>query len=369
MNDNLNQNNSFNQNNGMPNGVPPVNNGFNPNPGFTEPVMRNEPAPMNVDPTVAEFQNYTQSAPTPVSAPVEPNPVSGPMPVQEPAQGPVGPMPGPMGPMQTYQQGPIPEALQGPMGPMPTSSEPQMMEEPKNNKKLFLIIGVVVGAIIIGLLAYFIAKGINKAKAQRVLEEYQAQLKKEQEENEKISKNHTEKDYVLKNGNILIEIKNNNNVTTDGKVKVEFYDENETLVNTEEGYIFGMAPNATVYEEVYITSTKRDYHHYKITVKLEKALDGKTYNDKLAITSNKTEENIMLQITNQSSDIVERLDLGVLYFDEAGNIIGYSSITLSKLAAGETTSEKAFLPRGEDYKKADFAKYEVVVNEAYTSAL
>ena len=137
MNDNMNNNyNGMNPNPNqgtMPNNVPPVNNGFNPNPGYVQPQ---QPAPVPVvDPTISEFANTPNVAPTP-----------GPMP---------GPTPGPMpnNGMNQYNN----FYNQGQNMQMPTNNVPE--KSPKKNTIKFIIIGLVALLVVVVIIVAVTSKG------------------------------------------------------------------------------------------------------------------------------------------------------------------------------------------------------------------
>ena len=244
---------------------------------------------------------------------------------------------------------------------------PYQNPEPKKSKTTLIIIIVLI-AIVVSCGTYFTIRLVEKKKAEAALREYEASLKKEEEEKEKINKNFTVEDYVLANGNVLLVVKNNNDVTVDGKIKVEFYNEQEQLVNSEDGYFFFLRGNKTVYTDIFLSeSEKSNYSKYKVTVKLDKSLESTQYHDKITINSSKTNDNILIQVTNNSDDTIKNIDVGVLFYDQDKKIIGFGEALLTDVKSKETTSGKVYLPHDKNYDDLAFDSYEVVVNAAYSS--
>lgn len=111
--------------------------------------------------------------------------------------------------------------------------------------------------------------------------DYDDYLKNEEKENEKINKNFTVNGYKTFDG-ILVELINENNVVVDTEFKIEFYGENVNIVNVEEGNMFDVAAKGKGYEEISVDNDLK-YETYKVTAKLEKSFEEKTYNDKIEI--------------------------------------------------------------------------------------
>ena len=229
----------------------------------------------------------------------------------------------------------------------------------KNNKKLFIIIAVVI-LIVIAIIVYLTL--FNKEKN----DEYLDYLKNEEKINEEINKNYSLKEYKVNTG-LVIELNNDNNVVIDADIKIEFFNENGEVVNVEDDYIFNIPAKSKIYEKIYLNNNI-NFSTYKVTSKLRKSYNQKTYNDKIEIVSKSEQDDyIIMQIKNNSNINLQYVEIGVLFLDKNNTIIDYSINTISDFDAGETISDKVLIPYDSNIRdEINYDKIDILVIHAYS---
>jgi len=261
--------------------------------------------------------------------------------------------------------------LMGGQGDHPTNSfysstQTNTINEPnkKNNKNLIIIIACVVFAVIVGLVLFFVFKD-KKTSDDSSLDNYLKDKEEQKiindEELAEINKNYTITETILPNGKMLLEFENKNSVAVNASIKVEFYDENENVVEVKDGYLFYVEAKKKSYELIYVDLNNLKYSKYKITAKLTKDEFTEFYNDNITIESNKTIDNIIFQVTNSASVKLDSEYFGILYYDENNQIVGYDEKSFSSLNVSEKTSGKFDLPYDANYHNISFNRYEIVV--------
>ena len=241
--------------------------------------------------------------------------------------------------------------------------------KPKDKNKLIMIIG---GVVIVVLIIVLVIVLVGKKKSPKSLEDYEKELQKieekEKKKEEELSKHYEVKTHNLANGEILIEFENKNSDTVDVTFKVDFYDANNNLINSENAYIFSVKGNYKAYTDVFLLSNERNFSTFKVDAKLSKSTITENFTDKVEIVNvNKTSNNIMVQVKNNANKKLKIIDLAMLYYDAAGNVIGYSGSNINDLDENQTTSVKFTLPYDAKYNHVDFSKHELHVNSAYYS--
>lgn len=271
-----------------------------------------------------------------------------------------------------------PEKPKGPVEPMNYNSidsnsnnysSNNYEEKPKDKNKLIMIIGgVVILVLVIVLVVVLVGKKDSTKTVEDIEKEMQKIEEQEKKEEEELSKHYEVKTYNLADGNVLIEFENKNNVPVNAKFKVDFYDANEKLIDTKEAYLFMIKPNYKAYNDVYLISDNRNFSTFKINTTLSKSTFAEDYTDKVEVVSvNKTSSNIMAEIKSNAVKKLSSVDLVMLYYDAAGNIIGFSSYGIDDLEPGQTTAAKFGLPYDNKYDYVDYSKYELHVNSAFYS--
>ena len=245
---------------------------------------------------------------------------------------------------------------------MNTNNFGQPTAEPKKNNKVLLIIIVVIVAALVGFAAYFIPKLSSDKKIDDLIDEIEKDIEKESQE---LSKHYEAKDYVLADGDILVEVENKNNVPVYANVKLVFYDENGGLIDTKETFISGIYASKKAYGVVHLSSDGPKYSKYDITVKLSELAYINLYEDKISVTPTMSED-LLLTIQSNANDTIEEIDIGVIYYDSDDKIIGYSPVYVDALPPNGSTVEKSYIPDDSNYDDINYSRYEVVVNSAYT---
>ena len=243
-----------------------------------------------------------------------------------------------------------------------------------NNKKPLIIVGIAVAVVVIAVVFILVLGKKDEDKTVNSYDDYlkqqekeeKEQKEKEQKEEAELNKNQTIKDYVLNDGSILIEFNNNNNIVVDGEFKVDFYDENGTLIDTKDTVVRGVRAKTKNYALLNIYSDKKEYDKYKINTKVKKSYISKIYNDKIEIISqNKVDGSLVGQIKNNHTEKIDHIELLGIYYDSNNKIIAVSEESLFDVDAGETTSFKMYIPTGDDYKTINYNKVEIIVRIAY----
>ncbi len=234
------------------------------------------------------------------------------------------------------------------------SNKTSVSQTIKNNKTTIIMIGAVVGVVILLIIIRAIfGKTTNNNYS---INNYK---KEEQEINNKFQ----EKDYVLATNDLLIEIKNNASIPANATIKVEFYDENKSLIDVKDTAIIGINIHSTSYAKVSLRNIK--YDSYKVTSKLSPAANKNFYNDDIKITSTtKTDNDIIIQYKNTNDNNLDSLQIGVLFYDDNHKIIAYNDYFETSISAQATSSTKVYIPFDENFKKIQYSKVEVIVLNA-----
>ena len=237
-----------------------------------------------------------------------------------------------------------------------------------NNKNMiYVLVGVAIIVIISVVLALVFDKnkGSNKS-IEDIEKDMQKQLEKNKKEEEELNKNYEIKETTLLNGYILIEFTNKNKKYVNASFKVDFYDSSNNVVDTKDAYAVSVAPNSKTYTCVYVFGDTSKYASHKINTSLTKSSSDYTYTDKIQILStNVVGDTITVQIKNNASKKIKYIHLASLFYDEAGNIIGYSSDTADSTDPGQTSTLKIYVPYDKNYNVVKYSKYDVFVDSAF----
>ena len=75
------------------------------------------------------------------------------------------------------------------------------------------------------------------------------------------------KDYLLHDGNILVEVHNENGYNTSARIYVEFFDSNKETIAIRDGYINYIGSHKKAYEEIAVEKGLQDlYETYEVKV-------------------------------------------------------------------------------------------------------
>ena len=170
----------------------------------------------------------------------------------------------------------------------------------------------------------------------------------------------------LFNGNILIEINNKNKINVDADVAIDFFDSAGDSLNSDEVSIKNIPAKSIYYESVPVKNELRDLKH-EVTAKLKENKYKAYYLDKIEII-NKTEEeeNLLVEIKNDSYDTIDVVEVYSIFYDSDDNIIGFESSKVNKIAADKNETIKISYPKDKEYNFISFSRYDVGINTAYS---
>ena len=238
-----------------------------------------------------------------------------------------------------------------------------------NNKKsnlpiILLIVGIVVVAIIIIVAIIFILKE-NLSSSNYNHYDYERIMEIETSLNENFEVKH----YPLENGSILIELDNKNDYGVVADYKIKLLDENNNIIDIQKETEYAIAPKAKGYKEVYIEN--KEAKNFEVEAELSLNQISKSYNDDIKIISTKdTAREVTIEYQNNSKKKLDYIEIGIIFYDDNNQIVGYSSGIEAKVKSGKVKKMDAFIPFNNDYtEKLKYTKYETVIVEAiqYTS--
>ena len=348
----------------------PVQPGFNPNMGYSEPIQDNFGPNVGYNEPVQDNFNQNVGFGEPMQQSFDQNTGFG-----EPVQSDLTTNVGYSEPIQqNFGQNVDPDGFGS--ATLPSMNNSQMVynqempsyqpneevpSEKKNNKTVTIIIAIIVG-LVVACVSYYVVSGLlNNSKNPE--KEYQKILIEREKEKEKLTKNVTIKDSKLKDGNILVEITNNNSKTVFYNGIAEFYDADNKLINTEDIYAI-VGANDKYYGLVFIESGNENYTSYKISNK--SASETVQIEDKKNVTyeTNKTDDLITILYKNNSSNKLDAIYGIMLFYDENNVLVAASVADEYDIEANSTASAKVFLPVDEKLTKVPFDRFELIINSA-----
>ena len=194
---------------------------------------------------------------------------------------------------------------------------------------------------------------------------YSSLKKKTDEENKNLSKGISYTDLRLKNDDILLTLKNSNSKQVNLSIEVEFYDEDNTLIDTQKEYINGFDSNTEVMSLIYMGYSIDEYDHYKIYVDAV-ASEDKSYRKDVEITSNDNGSQIVTQVMNNSEEEISNISVVVLFYKD-GEIIFAREDSEYDIKPGRSANLKTGYPYDKNsYKNVEFDEFKVVLKEAYS---
>lgn len=168
---------------------------------------------------------------------------------------------------------------------------------------------------------------------------------------------------VGKDGRLVVIAKNNNKVAVEMEIEVEFYDANGKIVGSDTEYYFAVDPNREVAGQMYDTPEKFD--NYKIYVDAKKTYNITTYFDKVEVDHNNNGEEIIVQVKNNSKDVIEGIMVSVVYY-QGDKIVGYEYDMDMDVKSGRSANLKVPYPYDKDYNDIQFDNYKVFVVDAHS---
>ena len=233
----------------------------------------------------------------------------------------------------------------------------------KNLKLIIVVIGVT---ILVEVLILTLISNINDYKYMRSRENMSEADKYYYDNQDKVNlemgKYVESKDYLLSDGNILVEVINKNDFPGTGKIYVEFFDEKNESITMQDDYFDYIGPSKKTYVEVHVNDElKKVYKTYKIKVVLSYNASNNIYHDenKVKFISLDKKKGI-LTFKNDTGKKLELVHWGFLYYDEQNNLVDYSSEYNWDVRKGKKVKEKTYL------KSTSYSKIKPVLIEAYS---
>lgn len=142
-----------------------------------------------------------------------------------------------------------------------------------------------------------------------------------------------EKEIPLSNQKISYELKdtgkgivaimtNNNTKPVRIDAKMVFFKAGK-MVGTSSDNCSYLAPNQTTVAHFYSYDVKREYDDYKLNVSVAEPFREGT--NKIKIVSDKTDNNVTAEVTNNSGRQLDFIHLAIIYYDQDENAIGFEN--------------------------------------------
>lgn len=165
------------------------------------------------------------------------------------------------------------------------------------------------------------------------------------------------------NERLIVFIENKNDFPVRMNVEVEFYDTEGKLVKSGKENFNGVRANGEIAFELY--DTPEEFSDYKIFVDAEKEDLYFTFDKELEMTDNNTEEEVAVQVKNNSDNKIDWITVSVVYYKE-GKAVGISEGIESDIKPGRSANFNIGYAYDKEYDDIEFDDYKVFLNEAYT---
>ena len=234
-------------------------------------------------------------------------------------------------------------------------------EQPKKSKAgliaaIIIISVLVVAGIIVGIV--LINNGDKeKAKDNKIIDK-----KEVKKENPIDSLKYTE--HLLENGDLILIVENKGKSDVSATFEVEYYNEENTVVDSNSESLIGLPSGEKTALRVY--RTDRQYKDYKIKIESLNSTAFKAYNKDVKISSkdDKEEEEIVVTFTNNSEKTLDSARVAVVFYKD-GKMIGYGYDAEYDVDANKSVAMYVYYPYGSGYNTLEFDSYEVYLVEAY----
>lgn len=178
--------------------------------------------------------------------------------------------------------------------------------------------------------------------------------------NDKYSENIEVKTATL-DDTLLVTLKNNNQITIDTDIIINYYDKKDKLVSSDEDTYSAITPKKDItisfniyknysYYEIELVSSKTNYTNYENDIKISE-------------NNNEEEKSITFNVKNNSKNTIEYIELAILFYKN-NKLISYDSEYIFKLAANKEAQIEFLYPYDDNFNVLDFDNYEIKVNEA-----
>lgn len=241
-------------------------------------------------------------------------------------------------------------------------------EQPKKSKAglitaIVIISVLVITGIIVGII--LLTSGGKKDKESNESKKKESNPKEEVKTNKATTDKVKYTDYVLENGDIILILENKNSSDISFDVDIEFYDEDKVKVDDDSDSIIGLPAGEKTVLKFY--KPDRSYKNYEIKMEATNRAYYKGHYKDLKLTSKneKEEKEIVVTITNNSTNDVETVKVAALFYKD-GKLVGYSYDLDYNITANKAVAMYIYYPHDINYKEIEFDKYEVYLVDAYS---
>ena len=145
-------------------------------------------------------------------------------------------------------------------------------------------------------------------------------------------------------------------------IEVEFYDADGTSVGSDSSCLNGVGAGAEIAVEMF--STPESFDSYKIDIDVEPTTNV-SYFDQVELTHNNNGEEIVVQVKNNSQDVIDYTNVSVVYY-QGDEVVGFNYDLEFSTETGESSNFILYFPYDNNYDDVSFDSYKVFINEAYS---
>lgn len=179
----------------------------------------------------------------------------------------------------------------------------------------------------------------------------------------KAEKNIKVTDSKILNDNIYIFVENKNKENVSAEFEVSYYDENKKFLGSKTSY-GNISGNSETIVEIY--EVPAGSKKYEIKFSVDYCDSEKTYEKELKAISNKTSDQIAIQVENTTGVDLEEIVVAVLFYKK-DKFVAYDEDSEFDVKAGKKASLNVYLPSDENFNDIEFDRYEVIITSASKS--
>lgn len=168
---------------------------------------------------------------------------------------------------------------------------------------------------------------------------------------------------------VIAILKNNNKYAVSIEGKLVYLNNNGKMLDASSAYNYCLEPSATcaLFFSGPTNSSYRyvEYSNFKLSMSVTKSYYDKYASSKISIKKNRGADNITIKATNKSKYDLDTIQIAIVFYDEAGNAIGYD-YNYADCKNKKSSDYLSFdYPYDENYDTVYPASYKVYVNHAY----
>lgn len=168
---------------------------------------------------------------------------------------------------------------------------------------------------------------------------------------------------------VIAILKNNNKSNVSLSAKIVYYSNGRMIdASSESNYAFESGSTCAL---KFSAPTDSDYNtvkydNYDISLSVEKGTNLICVSNKISVSSDFGVENVVATVKNNSNEKLEYITIAIVFYDSAGNAIGYDYTYADCKTAGSTDYISFDFPYDSNYDTIVPDNYEIFVNDAYT---